>query len=317
MQLQYSTESVEIQRRFDYWRDVVCKHLIPGDSWSLDERAFDGELCVTPLGAVSIGVMSSPKHHWRREMHHVRQGPDDDLWLGYMAGGDGHVSQEGRAAYVQEGGLVLYDSARSFDFVLNPSRMYCVRLPRSSVTKLVPGIEKLSATVIDSRRPGVQALKAMVCEATTADFQDEESVQRYGAALIEVLAISLKVNDESMRTLRCGDLFSRIQAYIYENFNDPDLSLPSIARAHHVSERTVTRVFALHSQTPMKVVRAARLAASHRALAEGSTRSVTAAALDCGFADLSHFSRVFRSAYGCTPQSVLNEALSARVERFR
>jgi AraC-like DNA-binding protein len=306
MQLQYSTEIVSAARRFDYWKDIVCKHLIPGDSWSLEERSFDGSLEVRQVGPVSIGVLSSPRHRWRREMQHVRQDPDDDLWLGYMAHGSGRFDQDNRSARVENDSLVIYDASKPFDFILDPRQMFCVRLPRRFITRRVPRIERLSATLIDAGRPGVQALKSMVKEAAATTFQDHDSEARYGSALLDILAIALTPGDDCRAAPGERDLYCRIQSYIRAHFSGSELSLVELAKAHHVSERTVTRVFALHGETPMKAVRTTRLAESHRMLAEGNAGSVTAAALDCGFSDLSHFSRLFRSHYGYTPQSLLN-----------
>jgi AraC-like DNA-binding protein len=37
---------------------------------------------------------------------------------------------------------------------------------------------------------------------------------------------------------------------------------------------------------------------------------VSTIAFDCGFADASHFNRVFRQCFGCTPSDVRNAARS-------
>lgn len=60
-----------------------------------------------------------------------------------------------------------------------------------------------------------------------------------------------------------------------------------------------------YAQTPMGVVWQLRLDASHRALAEGRARSVTEAAFDHGFSDVSHFSRTFRKTFGCAPHTLM------------
>ncbi len=47
-----------------------------------------------------------------------------------------------------------------------------------------------------------------------------------------------------------------------------------------------------------------RLEASRRALIEGRARNVTEAAYGAGFADLSHFSRCFKQAFGMLPSAL-------------
>jgi AraC-like DNA-binding protein len=54
-----------------------------------------------------------------------------------------------------------------------------------------------------------------------------------------------------------------------------------------------------------------RLDAAFRVLEEGRVHQVSQAALQCGFNDLSHFSRAFRNAFGVTPSSLLPGAPTA------
>lgn len=101
------------------------------------------------------------------------------------------------------------------------------------------------------------------------------------------------------------DLYARMMIYIRRQLVDPDLSIESLARAHHVSIRTVTRAFARHKKTPMAVIWQERLRASREALERGRVSSVSQAALDFGFSDFSHFSHAFRKAFGISPRSLL------------
>ncbi|HBM3200928.1 TPA: helix-turn-helix transcriptional regulator, partial [Klebsiella michiganensis] len=101
------------------------------------------------------------------------------------------------------------------------------------------------------------------------------------------------------------DLYARMMIYIRRQLVDPDLNIESLARAHHVSIRTVTRAFARHKKTPMAVIWQERLRASREALERGRVSSVSQAALDFGFSDFSHFSHAFRKAFGISPRSLL------------
>lgn len=305
MKVQYSTQIVEAPRRFEYWHDVVCRHCLLADSNTLGERTFDGEMRFGSIGMVDMAIMASPMHHWRREAHHIRTGPDDDLWLAFMVSGEGYLSQDGRETRIQSGDMVLYDGTRPFEFALGPEKIYLARLPRKSLLSRCPQAEQMTAQLIDPRRPGVMALRSMLDESATTEFSDADAAVRYSAALLDVLALSLASPSVRVAAVEKKDLYRRVLSYLRENYTDPQLNLHVLAMAHHVSERTLTRAFAQHNQTPMDVLRRVRLQASHLALTEGHAGNVTAAALDAGFSDLSHFSRVFRAAYGCTPQSLL------------
>ena len=304
--LDYSTSDVEAERRFGYWNDVVCRHCVPAASKMLGHGAFDARLQVRSLGAVDVSSMAAPSHHWTRAADHLRSGPDDDLWLAFMVSGQAYLAQDGRQARLQSGDMALYDGARPFEFALGPEKIYLTLLPRKSLLSRCPEAEHLTAQLIDARRPGVMALRSMLEEAGTCEFNDAESAVRYSAALLDVLALSLAAPGARTTAAEKNDLYKRVLAYLRENYTDPQLNLHVLAAAHHVSERTLTRAFAQHNQTPMDVLRRVRLQASYRALTEGNAGNVTTAALDAGFSDLSHFSRVFRAAFGCTPQSLLS-----------
>jgi AraC-like DNA-binding protein len=223
-----------------------------------------------------------------------------------MVSGDGYLAQEGRQTRLQSGDMVIYDGARPFEFAMGTEKIYLARLPRKSLLSRCPEAEHMTAQLIDPRRPGVIALRSMMDESANTEFSDPDAEVRYSGALLDVLALSLASPTSKATAVEKNDLYTRVLSYLRENYTDPLLNLHVLAMAHHVSERTLTRAFAQHNQTPMDVLRRVRLQASHRALTEGRVGNVTSAALDAGFSDLSHFSRVFRATYGCTPQSLLS-----------
>ncbi|MCS5946650.1 hypothetical protein LNP25_23950 [Klebsiella variicola subsp. variicola] len=81
--LHYSTVGVTESRRFEYWNDVVLRHCIPAASAPLAGVDFDARLTVRGVGLVDMCSLSAPLHSWDRTARYLRQGPDDDLWLGY------------------------------------------------------------------------------------------------------------------------------------------------------------------------------------------------------------------------------------------
>lgn len=302
----YSTTAVAAPRRFEYWKEVVCRHCIPAASKPLTGSDFDGQLEVRGLGMLDLCSLSAPLHYWERTARHLRTGPDDDIWLGFTQNGQGQLEQGGRRSVLAPGSLVLYDAAQTFRFSLGGNDNHLLRIPRRLLSRRLPGIEELTAVVLDDRRPGLSPLREMMRQAGSAPawLRDPNLSARFSQTLLDLLVLSLEVPDPGQAHSE-RDLYARIMLYIRRHLAEQELTVESIARAHHVSTRTVTRAFARHQKTPMSAIWHARLQASREAMEHGRVRSVSQAALEFGFSDFSHFSHAFRKAFGIAPQTLL------------
>jgi AraC-like DNA-binding protein len=301
---QYSTDCVTASQRFEFWKEVVCRHCIPATSKPLTENTFDGQLAVRDMGLLDICTLSSTIHYWERTAKHLRTGPDDDLWLGFSLKGQGQLEQGGRNAILEPGNLFLYDASQTFRFSLGGYN-HLTRIPRHLLSSRIPDIENLTAMVLDDRRPGVTPLREMLIQAASSTTALSADIShRFSQTILDLLVLSLELQDVKKAASE-KDLYWRVMNYIRRNLAEQDMSLEKIAKAHHVSTRTVTRAFARHQKSPMSVVWQERLLASREAIENGSINSVSRAAMDFGFTDFSHFSHAFRKAFGVAPQSLL------------
>ncbi|WP_175758250.1 helix-turn-helix domain-containing protein [Burkholderia ambifaria] len=302
---QYSTTLVSAPQRFEYWKEVVCRHCIPAASQPLSGSDFDGRLEVRSIGTLDICSLTAPLHEWQRTPSHLRTGPDDDLWLGFSHDGHGRLEQGGRQAVLGQGRLFLYDASQTFRFSLGGSN-HLVRIPRYLLNARLPGVEQLTATVLDEQRPGVVPLREMLRQAAalSQESPDARIASRVSQTLLDLLVLSLELQDLG-KVQAEHDLYNKIMIYIHRHLADPGLSLERVAEVHHVSTRTVTRAFARRQETMMSVIRQARLQACREAIERGDVRSVSQVALDFGFSDFSHFSHAFRKAFGMAPRTLL------------
>ncbi|MFF4414266.1 helix-turn-helix domain-containing protein [Streptosporangium sp. NPDC001559] len=95
----------------------------------------------------------------------------------------------------------------------------------------------------------------------------------------------------------------QVQAFVRDHLCDPDLTPATVAAAHHMSLRSLQRLFAGRQTTVAGLIRRLRLERCRRDLADPrlSGRPVHAIAARWGFSIPSHFTRAFRTAYGTTP----------------
>jgi hypothetical protein len=223
---QYSTLAVAAPRRFDYWKEVVCRHCLAADSKPLSQSSFDGSLAVNTVGDLDICSLSAPLHYWERSEQHLRSGPSEDLWLGFSRNGHGQIEQGGRKANLAAGNLFLYDATQAFRFSFGGTENHLVRIPRALLVERLPRIADYTAMVLDERRPGVIPLREMLRQAASApaSLQDEAISNRYSSALLDLLVISLELQDLKISHDEL-DLYGRIMKYIQRHLTEPDLSI--------------------------------------------------------------------------------------------
>jgi AraC-like DNA-binding protein len=95
--------------------------------------------------------------------------------------------------------------------------------------------------------------------------------------------------------------FGPVLAYLRDHYHEP-ITNHQLARLAHLSVRALERKFrASFHVTPQEYLRKLRLRVASRALVY-TNQPLAKVALNCGFADQSHFSREFRRHFGRTPR---------------
>jgi AraC-like DNA-binding protein len=214
----------------------------------------------------------------------------------------------GRDALQRPGDVVLYDTARPFTYALpKPYGLIVLKIPRTAILARLPDAERLTCMVIDGRKPLGDLAGNMIRSAARLDTMDMAGGARVAASILDVLsaALHVEVGSRLAASDRHLSLYRRARDFIGAHLDDPSLDLASLAKALHVSESTLGRLFAANGTTVMRHVWQQRLEASHRALSEGSSSTVTEVALRYGFTSFSHFSRAFKQVYGVPPGKLI------------
>jgi AraC-like DNA-binding protein len=98
-------------------------------------------------------------------------------------------------------------------------------------------------------------------------------------------------------------LFGRIQAFTESRLADPELSPDGIAAAHHISVRSLYKLFQAEDTTVAAWIRTRRLEHCRQDLVDPALaeRPIGAIAARWGFASPAQFNRAFRAEYDVTP----------------
>ena len=177
--------------------------------------------------------------------------------------------------------------------------------PRHLLRAALPQAEATTAITV-KRTSGVGSLVRPVLGgiAEACQTTPTAATQHLAAAAIDLIAASLaEVTAAPAVTSQAVHLI-RAKQHIEDHLADRDLSPEMIARAIFVSPRYLHALFHDQGTSVSRYVIQRRLERSRRDLADARLAHLTIAdvAARLGFKDASHFTRVFRAAYGISPR---------------
>ncbi len=153
-----------------------------------------------------------------------------------------------------------------------------------------------------------------VWDALVHEEEGHEILIRYLLSkIIGILCKNTEVNDNrSLQDQVNAERIRSMLTYISENLSG-HLNTKLIADSACVSESVCLRCFHhILGTTPMQYVKQSRLNKAAELL-RNSSITAKAAALECGFHDISYFTKSFREQMGCTPKEYQKTELDKRL----
>jgi AraC-like DNA-binding protein len=188
-------------------------------------------------------------------------------------------------------------------------------------------MRELTAVRFSPADPYAALVSSLVAElARHLDAYAGDRDPRIGTAFIDLLSLAVATRLDRVPAVpaesRQNAMMLRIQAFIEQRLRDPGLSPGMIAAAHHISVRTLHKLYEAEEETITASIRRQRLERSRQDLLDPGLRDrpVSAVGARWGFPDAAGFSRAFRAAYGLPPaeyRAVRAGALRARAGERR
>jgi AraC-like DNA-binding protein len=253
---------------------------------------------ISNAGRLNICSIRSNATTIQRTPRQAHNPIDPYVFLGLQLAGTSTVIQNGREAVLQPGDLAVYDTRRPYT-LLNPGgiHQHFFRVPVSELE--LPGsvLGAVTAIRLDGQRPLARVaaghLRQLAENVDQLTDQEAARVAEPSLALIRAL-LAAQTDGLAAREQLQRSLEPRVIAYVRAHLGEHDLSAARIAHEHHVSVRHLYRLL---SEANITLERCRQdLADPHDA------STITATAHRWGFADVTHFGRVFKAAYGVTPR---------------
>ena len=241
----------------------------------------------------------------RRTTSAVRRAPGDLVKACIQVRGRATVHQDGREIVLDPGQLAVYDTGRPYALRLEGSwRCVVMALPRERLAIPVGALDEAMHRVYPAAHgPGLVLSDFVSATVERIGKTSLAVATRLGEAAASLLAGTLADDGDLAAGDAADDLREHIIAYVHAHLDDPQLSRGSVAGAHHMSLRTLDRLFAGQPWSISEYIRLERLEAVRRDLQDPQLvhRNVAALAARWCFVDAAHFSRLFRQHFGYPP----------------
>jgi len=313
MEMRISTSALPQRERFDFWMDMVERMVAPFEIHSDHTADFDATIHAVEAGPVQVASFDQPALEARRTARLIRRSDPEAYHLALITRGTAWFAQADRAAVVLAGSLALVDPSRPYTNVLRAesgnAQGLTVSIPRGLLPISEAALESLLVTPLPGQA-GIGALTAAHLRGLLAQAGHHSTLDSARLATVTLdlitalLAHHLDPQQTRAQAARPLVLFERILAFIQHHLADPHLTPRHIAAAHHISTRTLERLFEPHGTTPTAWIRARRLDRCRHDLADPLLRErpIHATAARWGFPAPAHFTRTFRAAYGISPR---------------
>jgi AraC-like DNA-binding protein len=277
-------------------------------------RAHFANLGIVQLSSLRIGN-AFIAHRTRK--HIANTGPEY-LKVVRQIVGTSVVSQGDRQATLAAGDFVLYDTTRPYQIIGSRQCQMQVMLFARDELRLLPSELERIVTRPISGREGLGLVVSQYLSGLTRQLHAGECSRSYrlGEATLGLIAALFTEQfgcpgESDLNEGKTG-LLLQVRTYIEHRLGDPGLDVAQIAAAHHVSIRTLQKLFESDGQTVTGWIRARRIEHCRKDLANISLadQPISTISSRWGLVDPAHFSRLFKTTYGLPPRDYRTSALS-------
>lgn len=311
----WSTEGVSRRERFDYWSDVVCQGICKLECRRFSTTPFFGKLRYARFGEIDLLEMESEPQIFLRNKSHLSSITEHTMVLSLPLTQRSEKALNATGLCTSRGDISFYDASRSQKLAINSQiQALIVQIPKRLLENYLIDVEKYDSSVISTHTLlGQLASNLLQLLAANLDKESSRGPANVTSTLMQLIAFALTERAEHSDTIQYraavqASLRQTIEQFIKTNCCDTNLSPQLIADRYRISLRYLHRLFEDSEYSVSKTILNTRLqrAMDLLCLSHGKNR-VTCVAFQCGFKDVSHFSKCFKDRYGISPKEMRDQ----------
>ncbi len=310
MSIVLNSDDMPVAERVDAIHEAICAGVLPVEiRWDRPADQIDLRCRLATSGPLNFNSARSSDNSLWRTSRQARSDHEPMVFVAVQGDGSSRISQGDRQTVLRPGDVTIYETTRTYS-ITNPglTELHYFQVPRSALALPPRALDQvLAARIGPDNNPLAAVVVPFLASLGRGDILDQpraaELMVTPAIELIRAL-VAAHVHDEDLaREPLDQSLVLRVQRHIADHLGSRDLSAETIASAHHVSVRHLYKVLARADIRLSDTIRRQRLEACRRELRDDRRQHIAIATISArwGFADPSHFSRVFKAEYGITP----------------
>ncbi|MGV7216988.1 AraC family transcriptional regulator [Bradyrhizobium sp. UFLA05-112] len=305
----FSTRELPERMRVALWRENFGRGIVHVDIEPLSDVPFQADATLQAVrGLRRLALKGSPMQ-FKRLRASMADG-DDSIGIIVCSPGRSLLSQRYREIELRTGGAVAILHSEPATVTYVDGLLFGLAVPREALAERVPNVESLAMRPIPHRTEALRLLMAYLQSA----FKDgalatpglRDAVLAHIHDLVALAISECTPLGESTVSGVVAARHSAILDHIAAHFQEPELSVETVAHSQGISPRYLQRLIALSGSSFTGYVNELRLQRALKLLTESQAcmQRISDIALEVGFSDVSHFNRLFRARFGDSPRGV-------------
>lgn len=302
------------ETRRDRWRETVASSFLPLDFDIARTARFHSQALWAPIDSARAAEVRMCEHRVNRRPIHEASATGAAVKILWLLNGKGRFVQGKDDNALNSLDWTFYDASRPYSLHLSEdARFFSLLYTGDHAEEWSRMARQLGARgrlTTGPARIALIALRSAIREKQPLTPVAQHALLGSVLSLTES-ALHHEVPSHTNAADRDALRLAEARYFILQHLANPQLSPDDIARALHMSRRSLYNLFSSAGLRPRSFIQNLRLELACTALLNRgqSGNSITFIALDHGFTDAAHFSRSFRDRFGVSPSNYGSSAV--------
>ncbi|SIO90333.1 helix-turn-helix domain-containing protein [Nocardiopsis sp. JB363] len=292
----FDSRSVPAQARTTSWERVSTRFLVPLRIHT-DAGAVSGVIGTRRVGQAGFCRLRATPHTGVRTARMATGAGAGHYKIALALQGPTLITQHGRRVLLRPGDLAVYDTSEAYSVGSELEFGLLIALvPHEAIGVSRDRVAAVAATRLTG--PGARTVRSelsALSEGRAAPALLDQTLATIGALIGDTPPARAERHRAGDELVECA------KEIIGHRLFDPGLDPDYVAAILGVSRRRLYTLFAERIGPVAAYIRTRRLEHAREMLSRRDAAGVSEVALECGFVDPAHFSRLFHRAYGAPP----------------